>query len=582
MVNRLVSVGDDFTLPAAVKAADGNLPDRLQDAALNATYAGKSFEASVAGKADKVTSPRDTVRVKGLRKPVAVVDKQFPNAHVDYDIVWVETGSMYGLGKDRSLYNSIDRGYTWSTKISNSGTAGKWALGGLFRKTTAGSLITTYDPDDLSPSSIIRSTNGGSTWTTVVPAKAGVGYLNGGALCQDLNTGYLYLLEYTVADTTTVPTVELLRSTDDGATWSSFKSWTRTGAGFIRHGHTVQYDPISQRVYILTGDGEPDGGIYRVNSAGTGVEPVVLNSNIVGGPTHTTAEATAVGIMFFPDYIAWGMDGSADSYLLRMNRNQIGQAAPQVEQIMRLQNTAWWATRVKADGTGWFMSVSGPAGGAGSDELTHLYYVSDNGATCDQVLTLTGDSVASSALGPIGTPLQTGSTIWLSARQRGDALAAPRNSAFQIGVQLGFGDVPLSRPDSFNRAFYAPQHRASGKLTSTAVGQIQTFGVSDVPANARRLYILNMGAYTVGGTGAVKVTVNNLSAGGAAVNIKGTSSPIESGSRDWRTQNGMETAPYIMVSDLLTATHRIEFRINCTSVTTSVDTHAFIDFAWGF
>lgn len=39
MVNRLVSVGDDFTLPAAVKVVDANLPANLQPAALNATYA---------------------------------------------------------------------------------------------------------------------------------------------------------------------------------------------------------------------------------------------------------------------------------------------------------------------------------------------------------------------------------------------------------------------------------------------------------------------------------------------------------------------------------------------------------------
>lgn len=38
MPNRLVSVGDDLTLPPAVKAADANLPARLQDAALSATY----------------------------------------------------------------------------------------------------------------------------------------------------------------------------------------------------------------------------------------------------------------------------------------------------------------------------------------------------------------------------------------------------------------------------------------------------------------------------------------------------------------------------------------------------------------
>ncbi|UVK61978.1 hypothetical protein SEA_SAKAI_31 [Arthrobacter phage Sakai] len=42
MPNRFVSVGDDFTLPADVKAADANLPARLQDTALSATYALKS------------------------------------------------------------------------------------------------------------------------------------------------------------------------------------------------------------------------------------------------------------------------------------------------------------------------------------------------------------------------------------------------------------------------------------------------------------------------------------------------------------------------------------------------------------
>lgn len=38
MANRIVTVGDDLTLPAPVKVADGNLPARLQDGALNATY----------------------------------------------------------------------------------------------------------------------------------------------------------------------------------------------------------------------------------------------------------------------------------------------------------------------------------------------------------------------------------------------------------------------------------------------------------------------------------------------------------------------------------------------------------------
>jgi hypothetical protein len=38
MTQRLVSVGDDFTLPAAVKVADENLPERLSDGELSATF----------------------------------------------------------------------------------------------------------------------------------------------------------------------------------------------------------------------------------------------------------------------------------------------------------------------------------------------------------------------------------------------------------------------------------------------------------------------------------------------------------------------------------------------------------------
>lgn len=40
MARRFVSVGDDLTLPADVIVADGNLPGRLSDGDLSATYVG--------------------------------------------------------------------------------------------------------------------------------------------------------------------------------------------------------------------------------------------------------------------------------------------------------------------------------------------------------------------------------------------------------------------------------------------------------------------------------------------------------------------------------------------------------------
>jgi len=54
MTNRLVSVGDDFTLPSAVKVPDASLPTRLGDTALGATYS-RAFEASTAIVYDSAT-----------------------------------------------------------------------------------------------------------------------------------------------------------------------------------------------------------------------------------------------------------------------------------------------------------------------------------------------------------------------------------------------------------------------------------------------------------------------------------------------------------------------------------------------
>jgi len=62
MTQRLVSVGDDFTLPGAVKVADANLPARLGDKALNAAFIPKwkANTAYLAG--DAVLTPAgDTV-----------------------------------------------------------------------------------------------------------------------------------------------------------------------------------------------------------------------------------------------------------------------------------------------------------------------------------------------------------------------------------------------------------------------------------------------------------------------------------------------------------------------------------------
>jgi len=72
MVNRLVSVGDDFTLPAAVKAVDANLPTRLGATALNATYAPTSGPKAYTPKV-----PTYVTQNNGFRQIPVVMFHQF-------------------------------------------------------------------------------------------------------------------------------------------------------------------------------------------------------------------------------------------------------------------------------------------------------------------------------------------------------------------------------------------------------------------------------------------------------------------------------------------------------------------------
>jgi len=61
MTQRLVSVGDDFKLPAAVKVDEPNLPTRLSDTALTATYVPKWKPTTAYLAGDKVLSPNGDV-----------------------------------------------------------------------------------------------------------------------------------------------------------------------------------------------------------------------------------------------------------------------------------------------------------------------------------------------------------------------------------------------------------------------------------------------------------------------------------------------------------------------------------------
>lgn len=76
MTVRTVTVGDDLTIPAAVKVDDPSLPDRLQDTALNATYApvaSPTFTGTVAGVTKSMVGLGNVDNTADSAKPVSTV-----------------------------------------------------------------------------------------------------------------------------------------------------------------------------------------------------------------------------------------------------------------------------------------------------------------------------------------------------------------------------------------------------------------------------------------------------------------------------------------------------------------------------
>lgn len=535
-------------------------------------------------------SPRDTQRVAMERKPILMVDRVSPNSTWgDLQILSVVESSMYAVGLDRTIRSSSDSGASWY-KLAQ-GLTGQYAKFGMFFRTaTPGTIITTWHPDGGGAPTIRRSTNYGATFADVVAAQSNVDYLGPTSVCQDPITGTIYLGEYVIVDAATAPTFKISQSVDNGATWTTLRSFNRDSVAYpttaVRHCHGIQWDQHSNRMYFLTGDNEATSGIYRLNAGGTDIEPVFVKSS----QTTFSMAATAVGIMFFPNYIAWGQDATGDAWLLRMHRNQIGSNTPVVERIGHLQSTSWYTVRAKADGTEWLMCVSTQpvADYPPLDQCVHLYRVADDGATCDEVAAIPATSTTQTGyFWPLGTPLQNNADgfVWIGSNiyNAFETISATApHIGQQLKVSLGWGYQSLIRPDSFRKSWLGQaQNQNSGKITVAASGTY-TFGHTKVPNTARRLFIFDMGVWKQAGTGTVKVRVWNATAAAAVLNgvdalaIQATSTTLLNDT----TNN--EAAPNVFVSGQLAAGNVIFFEIVETGGVSTADATAFVQFAWGY
>jgi hypothetical protein len=303
-------------------------------------------------------------------------------------------------------------------------------------------------------------------------------------------TGYIYLGVYQTTDAFTG--IRLFRSTDDGATWTAwytFPGIAGTDPEKIRHIHGVQYDPISQRVYVMTGDNEPAAGIYRVTADGSTLEKVV---------TKATAghDARSIGMMWFPDYIVWATDSQPLGYIVSMARSEIGKASPVVERVYQLNSSGWGSIRASSDNTEWICFSSGESSPATPiDRNAHAYWVADNGATVYEVGSMSSQSASvTPTFHPVGQAyLHDGQSMWFQSKDFFPEVF--------FRASLSKSTTQIAQPAHGPRV-YAWESAGSGPQAIPAGVNVNTvFHRARVPLSATTLYVHDAEIRTWSGTG---------------------------------------------------------------------------------
>lgn len=386
-----------------------------------------------------------------VRVPTLVITDRHPNhltAHLD--IVWADesSGEVYAMAFDAYLYKSDDGGRTWRRLPGRTANIAN----GVFLKTQAGTLLLASGNR---PPHIQRSTDDSETWTTRMTMRADTVSMGPQSWTQNPVTGFIYLGEYQTPNSGFTE-IRVSYSTDDGETWSTLHAFPGPATSDphrIRHIHSIVSDPIGGRTYILAGDSEQASGIYRISEDGHSVEPWLTNADVTG---HTDG-ARSIGMMFFPDYIAWGVDGSAAA-IMRVPRAHADNPAGHHEYIYKLNATAWWTTRASNDNTRWLISASNEPGSAQIDDSAHLYAVEDGGATVYELAAMPSDATSFASIAPVGQAEMHGDTFWLRGHGFPNRWAVRGRLAYgTTGITPPSRDAPVITTRSSGRVALSPE-----------------------------------------------------------------------------------------------------------------------------
>lgn len=557
-----------------------------------ATTDGTAFKAALSatiGEAapPKSIGPRDLPRVKHGLRPTMMIDQTFPREDLySHRILSTEGDTWWSFGHDNRLRMSTTEGRRWYGTHLEPNTS-QLSKNGVWLKTAAGSILTTRDPYDGSPASLVRSTDAGVTWTQVIAGVANVQYLGPTSLCQSPTTGKIFMGEYISSDPSVTPTCRIKVSSDDGATWSTWKTLSRAydtdpEVG-VMHVHGIQIDPIDNRLWVCVGDAAESAGLYRMNVGETDWTAIATNRQL---DTAAGIWGGAVGLMFFPDYIAWGVDQSFTSGLVRMARTEIGQPTPDVELVMKLNSTAFYGCRTDTTNEEWVVCASQEGTSARIDNAMHFYRVADNGATVDEIMAFPVNSDSSfSWAHPLGTPLQTRSDRlmwWGTNDYAGQSNAGDLQFiGFQFSARVGWSNQMQMRPSVAAR-HGQPATVSGGPITLPFSGTVGTapavgFASTVVPSRLRRLFILEAGCKSWTpfiGIPAIEVTDAD---GDLLLNEVGT--PLTFATMSLRAASG-DSAPFLDLTGPLTPGEEVHFRLKNNGVA-EMSASAHVIFAWG-
>ena len=526
-------------------------PDTLTRAALSDTYADKAVEEQVAPQKMVFGLPVP----KPHRAPNLAILRSMPDDDLGMQVIGTEGGVLWAAGTDNSLYKSDSSGKNWEHRSYH--PSGIQARGGITRCADGSLLIF-----DIS-FRIRRSTDDGRTWKVVHERRStGLEPLSTQSIVVQPGTGHIYYGEYTnVGTTDDFSDIALWRSTDHGETWEIFHSWPRhrisPGPLSIAHIHSVQIDPMTSDVWIMCGDASPSTGLWKVQ--GDTCVPMLTNSMLSSGLFDAPR---AIGLMFFPDYIAWGSDSTNQPHIFRMPRSAMGVDPSKLEKGPRMSSTSWGTARASEDGSRWVMFSSDESFPAhAADRMAHIYAVEDQGATVYEVGAVPSRTNSGvTTLQPLAQPEEYGLDFWFNMRSGSGAW----RGAWQ--ARLGYGGQTIPWPVTAEKSFTQSQN--SGMRELDAAGS-EIFGVAVAPSFARKLEIWEGSAYRSAGGVAGSVRMQVMVDGEEV-----WSTPSASARQASRREHGGPVA-----SIPVTAGKLVEFRIANTHGTPATGC-AGVTYAW--